>query len=153
MEILLFDEVADVVRGLAPQQFGAVRTKSHRYGIKLWFDTVKPPREHYEAQVLGAKHVNGAKVLGLEIGFHAEHPDPKLNDEVLGKLLGREPKWRKTLGKEPVAGPFLGARTNAWRRVSETWADPDLGEDELGLEIGSRLIDYVTALEPIIRAK
>ena len=47
---------------------------------------------------------------------------------------------------EPVAGP------EDWRRVSETWIDPDLGDPELGMEIGARLTDYICALEPLRRS-
>ena len=44
-----------------------------RYGIKVWFGPSDPPREHYEAQVIGPNEVKEASVLALEIGFHAEH--------------------------------------------------------------------------------
>ena len=55
------------------------------------------------------------------------------------------------IGKEAVAGAFLGR--DGWCRISETWPDPDLSEDELALELGARLTDYITALEPVRRAK
>ena len=42
-------------------------------------------------------------------------------------------------------GAFLG-RQDAWRRVSETWPDPDLGAPDLGFEIAARLVDYIAAL-------
>jgi hypothetical protein len=32
--------------------------------------------------------------------------------------------------------------------VSETWADPDLGDPELAIELAASLADYITALEP-----
>ena len=32
--------------------------------------------------------------------------------------------------------------------MSETWADPDLDDEELPLELATRLTDYVTAFEP-----
>ena len=150
MEIGLFDEVGDALRGVLPPDLGELRMRVHRYGIKVWFDTEKPPREHYEAQVIGARHVEGATVLALEIGFHAEHSKVADNDAVLDRLLRAESRWRKVVGKEAVAGPFLG-RADVWRRVSETWPDPDLGEDDLGIELALRLRDYVTALEPVRR--
>jgi hypothetical protein len=146
MEIGLFDEVADLVRGMVPPELGQFRERHHRYGIKVWFGPVKPPREHYEAQVVGAKYVKAAKVLALEVGFHAEHADEAANDAVLERLAGSEKRWRRELGKAPEAGVFLGA--DVWRRISETWVDPDLGDPDIAFEIAARLTDYVTALEP-----
>ena len=52
MELGLFDEVAEAVRALTPDEHGDIRVRSHRRGVKVWFGTVKPPREHYEAQQL-----------------------------------------------------------------------------------------------------
>ena len=150
MEIGLFDEVADALRGVLPPDLGELRLRVQRYGIKVWFDTEKPTREHYEAQVIGARHVEHATVLALEIGFHAEHAKAADNDAVLERLLKAERRWRKVVGDEAVAGPFLG-RADVWRRISETWPDPDLGEDDLGVEVALRLRDYVTALEPVRR--
>jgi hypothetical protein len=118
----------------------------------VWFGPAKPTREHYEAQVVSPHAVDGAAVLGLEIGFHAEHPKVAENDRVLDVLLKGEKRWRKVLGTSVVAGPFLG-RAGLWRRVSETWADPDLAEPELGMEVASRLADYIDALEPLLRAR
>jgi hypothetical protein len=53
LDLHLFEEVADAVRSLVPAELGPVRCRAQRYGIKLWFETANPPREHYEAQVLG----------------------------------------------------------------------------------------------------
>jgi len=71
---------------------------------------------------------------------------------VIDHLLAREKKWRRLVGKDAVVGPFLGRRDD-WRRVSETWPDPDLGDGELVIELATRLTDYVTALEPVLRAR
>ena len=150
MELGLFDEVGEAVRGLMDPTLGVVRFRAHRYGVKLWFDTDSAPREHYEAQVVGAKHVPDAKVLALEVGFHAEHPKLADNEATLERIVGRERTWRKTIGGEAVAGPFLG-RADTWRRVSETWPDPDLSEDGIVMDVALRLTDYMTALEPILR--
>ena len=150
MELSLFDEVADLARGLVPPELGEFRERHHRYGIKVWFDTAKPPREHYEAQVVGAKYVREATVLALEVGFHAEHAKVDENEAALARLVGSEKRWRRALGKEAVAGEFLGA--DVWRRISETWPDPDLGDPDMAFEIAARLTDYITALEPLRRA-
>ena len=152
IELSLFQEVAEAVRGMVSPDLGAVRCQPRSYGIKVWFGAEKPPREHYEAQVISPHAVEDAEILALEIGFHAEHPRLDENDRVLAHLLGSERRWRKALGEAPVAGPFLG-RAQLWRRVSETWADPDLGEPDLGMELASRLADYIDALEPLLRKR
>ena len=145
----VFGVVAQALRSLVPEELGDLQTRAHRYGIKVWFGAAaKPTREHYEAQVLGAKHVPDATVLAIEVGFHAENPDPTLNEQALATLGKQEKRWRKGLGPEPVAGPFIDDR-HGWKRLSETWADPDLGDPDLALEIASRLTDYITALEPL----
>jgi hypothetical protein len=150
MELGLFDVVGEALRAMAPPELGPVRQRSHRYGIKVWFGAEKPTRAHYEAQVVGAKHVPGAKVLAIEIGFHAEHPKVEDNDLLLERLTARERAWRKRLGPSVEVGPFLG-RPDDWRRASETWPDPDLGDPELAMELATRLVDYVVAFEPLLR--
>ena len=150
MELGVFDEVADALRGLVPHDLGELRSRARRYGIKVWFGPAAPPREHYEAQVIGAEHVDDATVLALEIGFHAEHPQLEPNDAALDALLAARPKWKRVLGNEAVGGPFLG-RPDDWRRLSETWPDPDLDDPALTFEIAARLTDYITALEPVRR--
>ena len=145
----LFDEVGEVVRGLVPRELGELRQRSHKYGVKVWFDTEKPTREHYEAQVIGKRYVPEASVLAIELGFHAENTKVVDNEAVIAALLQREKKWRKALGQEAIVGEFLGRDT--WRRISETWPDPDLEDPELVLELGTRLTDYVCAIEPLRR--
>jgi hypothetical protein len=147
MEVSLFDEVADALRGMVPPALGSLQLRPRRYGIKVWFGGEAAPREHYEAQVIGPASVPEANVLALEVGFHAEHPKPVDSDAAIGRLMARESRWRRALGPEAEAGAFLG-RQQAWRRVSETWADPDLADPGLAVEIAARLTDYVTALEP-----
>jgi hypothetical protein len=152
VELSLFEEVAEALRGMVDGDLGVLRCRPRSYGIKVWFGPVKPPREHYEAQVISPHALDGAAVLGLEIGFHTEHPKLDDNERVLERLVAAERKWRRTLGKDVVVGPFLG-RADLWRRVSETWADPDLGEPDLGMEVASRLADYIDALEPVLRGR
>jgi len=143
----LFGDVADAMRGLVPGDLGQLRCTHHRYGIQVWFGPEKAPREHYEAQIVGRDHVPNAAVVALEVGFHSEHQKEADNEAVISALLRSEPAWRRELGDEAVVGAFLG-RAEHWRRVSETWADPDLTDPEMVLEIGTRLTDYLTALEP-----
>ena len=146
METQLFEEVADALRGMLPPELGDLRMRVRRYGIKVWFGPAEPPREHYEAQVIGPNEVKEASVLALEIGFHAENPTAADNTRVVASLVQHEKQWRPLL-KEAVAGPFLG-RAKSWQRVSETWPDPDLGDPELAIEVAAQLADYISALEP-----
>jgi hypothetical protein len=148
VDLPLFDEVGEVLRGLLPTELGELRTKHHRYGIKVWFGPATPTREHYEAQVIGAKHVAEAAVLAIEVGYHAEHRDPAENERALARLRRDERRWRRALGPDAVAGAFIDDR-NGWQRLSETWPDPDLGDPDLPLELAGRLTDYITALEPL----
>jgi hypothetical protein len=147
----VFEVVADGLVALLPDDLGPWHQRHHRWGIKLWFGPAgKPDREHYEAQVVAARHVPGASVLAIEVGFHAEHPDPADNAAALARLVER--RWRRALGPEPVAGPFLG-HDRGWLRLSETWPDPDLGEPDLSMELAARLTDYAVALEPLRRSR
>jgi hypothetical protein len=148
----VFDEVAAILPAMVPPELGPLRLVARRYGIKVWFgDGAKPDRLHYEAQVIGPSDVAGARVLAIEVGFHAEQPKEADNEAALAALLGQERRWRKVVGQEPECGVFLGRATH-WRRVSETWPDPDLDEPGLAVELAARLTDYVTALEPVRRA-
>jgi hypothetical protein len=97
--------------------------------------------------VIGPDGIDAATVLALEVGFHAENRDLEANDRVLARLVANERRWRRSLGQEAIAGPFLG-RPDDWRRVSETWPDPDLSDPDLGGEIAARLVEYLVALEP-----
>jgi hypothetical protein len=152
VDLSLFDEVEDALRGMVPARLGALCCRAHRAGVKVWFDAEAPPREHYEAQVIGPRGVPGATAFAIEIGFHAEHPKATDNDRALARLVANEERWRRALGPDAVAGPFLG-RADRWRRVSETWPDPDLDDPGLAVELAARLLDYVTALEPLRRAR
>ena len=147
LQLHLFEQVADGLHSLVPAELGPWHQRNHRYGIKLWFgDTASAPREHYEAQVVGAKHVPEAAVVALEVGFHAEHPRPDDNQAVLRRLVAVEKRWRRELGEGTAAGSFLGT-DRPWIRVSETWPDPDLNDLELPFEVAARLTDYIVVLQ------
>jgi hypothetical protein len=150
MDLALFDMVAEAVRGLIPSELSDFRHAARRSGLKIWFGSGKPDREHYEAQVISPDGVEDATVLALEIGFHSEHPDVAANDAVISRLVEQQHRWHPTLGDETVVGPFLG-RADVWRRVSETWPDPALGDEDLPVEIAMRLTDYIATLEPLRR--
>ncbi|MEM9463749.1 MAG: hypothetical protein AAGA90_00155 [Actinomycetota bacterium] len=143
MEQGFFDHVRDAVQSLVGDDHGEVHGSSHRRGVKVWFGTTdgRAAKEHYEAQLI---RLDGD--VALEIGFHAEHRDPEANEDVLRRLLDAERSWRRELGDEAEAGPFLGM--DAWTRVSEVWPAPDPDDPEAPMEIAARLADYVDALEP-----
>lgn len=142
----MFEAASELVRAMAPSELGDLRVRSHRRGLKLWFDTPKPTKEHYEAQLLARRYVDGADGVALEIGFHAEHREPADNDAVIERIQASEKRWRKVLGAQPEVATFFGAED--WRRVSEIWIEPDLDDPEIGFEIATRLIDYVSVIEP-----
>ena len=142
VERSFFHQVLDVFEGFVGELDGELHSAAHGRGLKVWYDDAE--REHYEAQLI---RLDGK--VGLEIGFHSEYPKPKANDEVLGRLVANEKKWRKELGDEPEAGPFLGA--DKWRRISEVWEVPDPDEIDAAIEIAARLADYALVLEPLRR--
>jgi hypothetical protein len=135
--------VLDAFEGFASSVDGQMQSSSHRRGLKVWFDDAK--KEHYEAQLI--KLPGG--VVGLEIGFHSEHPKDDDNQAVLDRLIASEAAWREQLGAEAEAGMFLGA--DRWRRISEVWDAPDPDDPESSIEIAARLADYVIAIEPLRR--
>ena len=148
MEISLFDEVGEALRSLAPPDLGEHHFRAHRYGVKVWFGPATPPREHYEAQVVGPDADKDATFLAIEVGFHCEYPKAADNEAVIAYLLAHEARWRRVVGKEAQVGDFFG-RSDHWRRVSETWPDPDLGDGGLVIELATRLTDYIVAIEPV----
>lgn len=150
VELGFFDEVAEAVRGLVGRDRVDMRQQARRWGLKAWFGTERPGREHYEAQVIAPDGVDGVTTLALEIGFHAEHPDPAENEAAIARLVTGQDRWRAVLGDDAVVGPFLG-RFPDWRRVSEAWPDPDLSDPDLPVQVALRLADYIDALEPVRR--
>lgn len=150
MEIGLFEEVGEAVRAMLPEELGMPMVRSHRRGVKVWFDAAKAGPEHFEAQLVGRHHVDGTPGAAIEIGFHTEHREVEKNEAVLALLAGSEKKWRRRLGPEAEVGEFLGS--DVWRRVSEVWIEPDIDDPEITMEIAARLVDYLTAIEPARRA-
>jgi hypothetical protein len=148
VELSLFDEVGEALRGMAPAELGEFHHRAHAYGVKVWFGPATPPREHYEAQVVGADADKRAKFLAIEVGFHSEYPKAAENDAVIAYLVANEKRWRRSVGKEAEVGDFLG-RADRWRRVSETWPDPNLSDGSLVIELAARLTDYIAGLEPV----
>lgn len=143
-----FEDVADALRGMLPRQHRDFRAQIWSRNLKVWFDV---PAEHYEVQQIGRAPLKAAGInaaAGLEIGFHAEHPAPARNDEVLARL---GTAWRRTLGADATAGPFIGRREIAvrWRRLSEIWTGGDLESTEAAVEAADRLALYIRTIEPL----
>ena len=99
---------------------------------------------------MSRRHVPAASSFAIEVGFHAEHPDDALNQAVLAELQAGGARWRRSIGGGVEEGPFLGR--DGWRRISETWLDPDLRDPDLPLAMACRVVDYASALEPARRA-
>lgn len=150
----LFDHAFEIARSMSGELGERLRSKSHRGGVKVWFDVDDAPRVHFEAQVVARRHVDGADGAVVEVGLHSELKVESANEDELRRWLDDEPRWRPLLGSEAVAGAFLGA--SKWRRVSDVWLDIDLSTedpddlDEIAMEIGSRLADYFEAFEPLL---
>ena len=150
LETHLFEQVAEAVRSLVPDDLGPLQMRSHRRGVKAWFGTDPRSRQHFEAQVMPRRYVDGVEGVAVEIGFHAEHKDTEHNVRVINLLEQQQKTWRKRLGAEAEIGVFYGA--DNWRRVSEVWIEPDLDDPELAFELATRLVDYLTAIEPVLSA-
>ena len=146
VELPLFEQVGELTRTLVPEELGSVRYRAHRRGVKVWLDADKAPRDHFEAQMVPRRFVDGTEGAVLEIGFHAEHGDPAVNDATLARLHAAEAQWRPRLGGEAEVAPFLGQAD--WRRISEVWFDLDPDDPETAFEVAARLADYVTELVP-----
>jgi hypothetical protein len=136
----LFDEAAYALVGFVPPDLADFLFRTSSMNLKVWYG--EESREHYEIQFASGH---------FEIGFHAEHPNPDRNDAVLARLLDREREWRKLLGRNVEAGPYLGRQSKTWRRVSEVWDDEDVDDDGAAIEAASRLGEYIAALEPARR--
>jgi hypothetical protein len=135
-----FETVDDALHGFLPPAFRAFESHRSSMNLKVWYEE---GREHYEVQLVSGP--------ALEVGFHAEHKDGARNDDVLARLVDGEKRWRKSLGKAPITGAFLGRQKN-WRRVSEVW-DGDGLTDDAAVEAAERLGAYIEALEPLRRGR
>lgn len=146
MERTFFEHVLDAFEGFVDDALGEPQSTWHRRGLKVWFGPAegRAAREHYEAQLI---RMDGE--AALEIGYHAEYAKEDENQAALDRLDGR-PSWRRALGRDAEAGPFLGM--DGWRRISEVWEPPDPDDPEAPIEIAARLADYVDAIEPLRRA-
>lgn len=153
LELSPFEQAGEVARMLLVGELGTIQFRAHRRGVKLWVGEGACPPEHYEAQLLSRRHVDGGSGAVIEVGFHSERKTDPENDDVLAAVLAGESSWRDSIGEEASAGRFYGNK--GWTRLSELWEHPDLeqlfAEDEdLGFELGARVADYALALEPLV---
>ena len=138
MSRAFFEQLSDALAGFLPPGLRAYGSAIGSRNVKVWYGPES--HEHYEVQSLSSRR--------LEIGFHAEHPVETRNEEVMTALRARERTWRRALGKDAQAGPFLG-RQRGWRRISEVWDGPGLDTDEAAVEAAERLARYIRTLEKI----
>lgn len=155
MSRAFFDQIDDELRGFlgpALRHYQAVRGGRL---LKLWYG---PPEVHFEVQQVGARW-SPLQRPALEIGLHLEHPDPAANDRLLAGLDGPQPgrggggaarpAWARALPRA-VAGPAIGPRAAAWRRVSEFVPMPELEDPDLASEAAELLAGYVRTLWPVL---
>lgn len=136
-----FENVADaLVNFLPPSQRGFSHYCTSQ-NLKLWYGDER--KEHYEVQHISSRGI-------LEIGFHAEHSNRSRNEEVVAQLVASEKRWRRKLGGDVEVGPFIGAQSGSWRRVSEVWRAAHWdGDAPTAVEAAERLAEYIRTLEPI----
>jgi len=125
LDLSLFDEVGDARRGMAPPELGELQL----------------PRASLRDKGLVRNRGAAARAL-RSAGCGRQRSQAGEGARARGGLSQRVPE----------VGGFLG-RADVWRRVSETWPDPDLSERELGEELAARLLDYVTAIAPVRRTR
>ncbi len=143
-----FEQIRDGVIAQLGDRFGAVGGYAHGFGLKVTIGADDRSKEHYEVQLVRGQ-LEGS--LELEIGFHSEYPKAERNDAVLASLTVHEKRWRKVLGAEAEAGPFLG--NDRWRRISETWTEFDFRDPECAFEATHRLTEYIECLEPLLTTR
>lgn len=144
-----FENVADALSNFLPPELRRFSRYYTSHNLKLWYGEAR--QEHYEVQHISQRSLKSAKTSiagpALEIGFHSEYKEKDRNEDVVGRLLSHERKWRRALGRAVEVGPFIGYQSGTWRRISELW--PDDGEPDAAIEAAERLAAYIRALEPI----
>ena len=142
MSTSFFEQISDALIGFLPAASRGVSFRTSSRNLKVWFGEESP--EHFEVQLIGKTFLTraGIRATGpmLEIGLHAEYPSATRNDAAIGRISERS--WRARLGKDPVAGAFIGRKE--WRRISELWEAPSDGE-ETAIEAAERLAQYIDA--------
>jgi len=141
-----FDQIDDELRGLLGPALRSYESVRDSRLIKLWYAV---PAIHFEVQVV-ARRWSPTQRPVLEVGLHLEDPDPAVNERRLAGLRSAEATWAGLL-PDAGAGPALGPRGGAWRRVSEFLECTDPEDPELASEAAERLALYVRTLWPLLR--
>lgn len=146
MSRAFFDQVDDEVRGLLGPALRSYQSLRDGRLLKLWYGD---PTVHFEVQSVSRRwSPTGGPVL--EVGLHLEHADPAVNEQRVAALSAVAGAWRPTL-PDAVAGPALGPRGAAWRRVSELLDETGPNDPDLASEAAERLATYVRTLWPLLR--
>lgn len=146
MSRAFFDQLDDELRGFLGPALRSYASERNGRLIKLWYGD---PRVHFEAQLVGRRW-SPTGGPGVEVGLHLEHPDTKVNEDLLAGLLARAGEWRPGL-PEAATGAALGPRGAQWRRVSEFLEEVAPDDPDLASEAAERLAGYVRTLWPLLR--
>ena len=149
VELELFDEVAEVLRGLVPDAVGRGDAEptatASRCGSK---------RQAGAGALRGTgdrrARRRGRRRRSLWRSAFTPSTRSRDNDDVIERLLTEERQWRKALGVRAVVGPFLGRP----RRVAPLVRDVGRPRPRRAWARRGgrpRLADYVTVLEPLRR--
>jgi len=140
-----FEQVDDELRGLVGPSLRSYHSVHDARLLKLWYGD---PTVHFEVQSVARRwSPTGGPVL--EVGLHLEHADPAVNEARVASLSAREEAWRPVL-PGAAAGPALGPRGAAWRRVSEFLEETGPDDPDLASEAAERLALYVRTLWPLV---
>lgn len=156
MSTTFFADVADALWGFLPRPLQGFQRQVGAHNLKIWY---RSTHEHYEVQRISRAILRAsgerAGASALEVGFHAEHPKVADNEATIAVVTAKETTWRRGLGREPVAGGFLGRPEirDRWRRVSEVWVDVSTDEDGAAIEAAERLGAYIRTLEPMLKRR
>lgn len=156
MSRTFFASLTDALWGFLPRELQTFQAQSGPHNLKVWY---RSSHEHYEVQRISKAVLKASGqrsgASALEVGFHAEHAKSADNEAVLAHLAEKETSWRRGLGREPVAGPFLGRREIAdrWKRISELWTDVSFDGDGAAIEAAERLGAYIRVIEPLLTRK
>jgi len=140
-----FQQVDDELRGFLGPSLRSYRSVRDARLLKLWY---ADPTVHFEVQSVSRRwSPTGGPVL--EVGLHLEHADPGVNEARVAALSAREGSWRPVL-PGAAAGPALGPRGAAWRRISELLEETGPDDPDLASEAAERLAAYVRTLGPLV---
>ena len=143
MSRAFFDQIDDELRGLLGPALRSYQGVRGGRLLKAWY---AHPAVHFEVQAVGPRW-SPLRAPALEIGLHLEHPDPAVNQRLLGLLEQSQPDWRPSL-PEAQLGAAIGPRASVWRRASHFVPEDGLEDPDLASEAAEVLARYVRSLWP-----